>query len=58
MNIYGPIMGEADFRIRHMPEFSLAAKVPGLNRLRLRTRLEQEDGDIFYRLSLSASRQF
>ncbi|MBT4033405.1 MAG: hypothetical protein HOB84_03680 [Candidatus Marinimicrobia bacterium] len=52
------ILGESDFRIRHLPEISLAAKVPGLNRLRLRTRFEQEDGELFYRVGLSASRQF
>lgn len=52
------ILGESDFRTRHLPEISLSAKVPGLNRLRLRTRFEQEDGELFYRFSLSASRQF
>ncbi len=55
---YYRILGETTFRIRHLPEISLAAKVPGLNRLRLRMRFEQEDGVTFYRLSFSASRQF
>ncbi|NQV15110.1 hypothetical protein HQ531_06595 [bacterium] len=52
------ILGESSFRTRHLPEVSFSAKVPGLNRLRLRTRFEQEDGELFYRFSLSASRQF
>ncbi|MCF6238648.1 MAG: hypothetical protein L3J79_07540 [Candidatus Marinimicrobia bacterium] len=52
------IIGETGFRTRHMPEISLSAKVAWLNRLRLRTRFEQEDGELFYRFSLSASRQF
>lgn len=52
------ILGETSFRTRHLPEISLALKVPGLNRLRVRTRFEQENGDIFYRVSLSAIRQF
>ena len=52
------ILGDTSFRARHLPEISLSAKVPGLQRLRLRTRFEQEDGVTLYRLSLSASRQF
>jgi len=52
------ILGDTDFRVRHYPEISLAAKVPGLNRLRLRIRFEQEDGETLHRVSLSASRQF
>lgn len=52
------ILGEQDFRIRHLPEISLAARVPGLQRLRLRTRFEHEDTELLYRISLSASRQF
>ena len=52
------ILGESSFRIRHLPEISLSAKVPGLQRLRLRTRFEHENGELLYRFSLSASRQF
>ncbi|MCF7822550.1 MAG: hypothetical protein K9N35_00100 [Candidatus Marinimicrobia bacterium] len=52
------ILGETSFRTRHLPEISMAFKVPGLNRLKLRSRFEQENGDLFYRLSLSATRQF
>ena len=52
------ILGDSSYRTRHLPEISLAAKVPGLQRLRLRTRFEQEDGVTLYRFSLSASRQF
>jgi len=52
------LLGEQDFRFRHLPELSLAVKVPGLQRLRIRTRLEQEEGETLYRFSLSASRQF
>jgi len=52
------ILGDSSFRTRHLPEISLAAKVPGLQRLRLRTRFEQENGELLYRFSLSASRQF
>ncbi|MBC8374672.1 MAG: hypothetical protein H8E26_01435 [FCB group bacterium] len=52
------ILGESSFRIRHLPEISFSAKVPGLQRLRLRTRFEQENGELLYRFSLSASRQF
>ena len=52
------ILGESSFRTRHLPEISFSAKVPGLQRLRLRTRFEHEDGELLYRFSLSASRQF
>ena len=52
------ILGDTSYKIRHLPEISLSAKVPGLQRLRLRTRFEQEDGELLYRFSLSASRQF
>lgn len=51
------ILGESNFRTRHLPEVSFSAKVPGLQRLRLRTRFEQEGGETLYRISLSASRQ-
>ena len=52
------ILGESSFRTRHLPEISLSAKVTGLQRLRLRTRFEHENGELLYRFSLSASRQF
>ncbi len=52
------ILGDTEVHTRHLPEISLSAKVPGLQRLRLRTRFEQEDGELLYRFSLSASRQF
>ena len=52
------ILGESSFRTRHLPEISLSAKVTGLQRLRLRTRFEPENGELLYRVSLSASRQF
>jgi len=52
------ILGDSSFKMRHLPEISLSAKVPGLQRLRLRTRFEQEDGELLYRVSLSASKQF
>ena len=52
------ILGESSFRTRHLPEISFSAKVPGLQRLRLRTRLEQESGEVLYRMTLSASKQF
>lgn len=52
------ILGDTSFKTRHLPEISLSAKVPGLQRLRLRTRFEQEDGELLYRVSLSASKQF
>jgi len=52
------ILGESSFRTRHLPEISFSAKVPGLQRLRLRTRFEHEGGELLYRFSLSASRQF
>ncbi len=52
------ILGDSSFKMRHLPEISFSAKVPGLQRLRLRTRFEQEDGEVLYRISLSASRQF
>ena len=50
------ILGESSFRTRHLPEISFSAKVPGLQRLRLRTRFEHENGELLYRFSLSASR--
>ncbi len=52
------ILGESSFRTRHLPEVSFSAKVPGLQRLRVRTRFEIEKGELLYRISLSASRQF
>jgi len=52
------VHGENSFHTRHLPEVALGFKVPGLQRLKLRTRLEQEDGQTLYRISLSASRQF
>lgn len=52
------ILGDSSFRTRHLPEISFSAKVPGLQRLRLRTRFEQEGGELLYRISLSASKQF
>lgn len=52
------ILGESSFRTRHLPEISLSAKVPGLQRLRLRTRFEQEEGQLLYRVSLSMSKHF
>lgn len=52
------ILGDNKTRVRHQPELSFSAQVPGLNRLRLRTRFEQEAGETFYRISLSASKQF
>jgi len=52
------IQGDSASRTRHLPELSLKAKVAYVDRLRLRTRLEQEDGVTYYRLSLSASKQF
>ena len=52
------ILGDSSFKTRHLPEVSFSAKVPGLQRLRLRTRFEQEGGELLYRISLSASKQF
>jgi hypothetical protein len=52
------ILGDDQTRVRHRPELSLKAKLPYMERIRLRTRFEQEDGVTFYRLSLSISRQF
>ena len=52
------ILGDDVIRVRHLPELSVSAKIKGLSRLRLRTRLEQEGGELFYRISLGASRQF
>ncbi len=51
------ILGDSSFNTRHLPEISLSAKVPVLQRVRLRTRFEQEGGELLYRISLSASRQ-
>ena len=51
------ILGDSSYRIRHLPEISFSAKVPGLQRLRLRTRFENEGGELLYRFSLSASKQ-
>jgi len=52
------ILGDTSIQTRHLPEISFSAKVPALQRLRLRTRFEQENGQRLYRISLSASRQF
>lgn len=52
------ILGEESFRVRHLPEISISAKVPGIQRLRFSTRFEHENDELLYRLSLSASRQF
>ena len=52
------ILGDSSFKTRHLPEVSFSAIVPGLQRLRLRTRFEQEGGDTLYRITISASTQF
>jgi hypothetical protein len=52
------ILGDTVTRVRHLPEISLKARLPHVDRVRLRTRFEQEDGTTFYRVSLTISRQF
>ena len=51
------IRGDTRFRLRHLPELGCSLKLPLVNRLRFRMRLEQEDGITLHRFSLSASRQ-